>query len=41
VRTYGISKYSHTSSGYQFTLGTRPADMSGTPTDGYVKTSLW
>jgi hypothetical protein len=38
---YGINRYSWSSGGYAFTKGTRPLNVIGTPTDGYIRTSFW
>jgi hypothetical protein len=37
---YGISPYSMTTSGYQFAVGADPANVAGTPGDGYIQTSF-
>lgn len=38
---YGISPYSWAAGGYQFAIGADPANIAGTPADGYIKTSIW
>jgi uncharacterized cupin superfamily protein len=39
--SFGISRYSMSSGGYTFSLGTKPINGVGAPTDGYIRTTFW
>ena len=38
---YGLGQYSIRADGYQYAIGARPVNTLGSPTDGYIKTTIW